>query len=376
MVLAMLPANTIKGESKSFKDIDNDEFGKESVDWVVAEGIMEGFDDNTFRSDQQVTENQFMTMLYMYLGLDEVEVVEDKKDKERSKIEIKSDNTGFKIVESDEVYTKLRTVGIVSYGTNYKEMRSRVLTVENAITLLVSMYEGDKFITNTDKVNNFYEKVYEGGGTGYIKSSLTRISSAMLLEELDNLGVEINTEVVLDPELGDHELHYFGDWNKRLFQYYPESGLIISLTKVEESIEKEIDFYKGVRGKEVNIDNNKDNYIVTVSSVGGKAIDFYGYAVIMEDIDGPKTLEERKSFVGLRGDSKMITLVSGDKIDNIKLVLGKNVVPLSLDNLDKFPGERFLSDRGYGLEWNMFFEGEETFESFDQVERRLYLQSR
>ncbi|MEI3347728.1 MAG: S-layer homology domain-containing protein [Dysosmobacter sp.] len=50
-----------------------DYWGATYVDFLYNSGVTTGYDDGTFRPDQNITRAQFAVMLYRYLGLDESE---------------------------------------------------------------------------------------------------------------------------------------------------------------------------------------------------------------------------------------------------------------------------------------------------------------
>lgn len=383
VVLVLSNIFSLDIQAGGYVDVKKGDYGYDSIKWSLDNGVVD-VEGNNFKVNQRITEGEFLTYLFNYLDFSE-EVLESTVDKDLEEGSL------------DYIYDVLRKAGIVGYGTNYKEMRNRVLTVEEAASLIVGMYKVDAFLTSTDMVDKFIEEVFGGDVTVEDEEELvevdgnneevveklirgiddlTRLSAVMMLHNFDKSDNELDVRVEIDPDLGEYETHYFGDWNKRLFNYYPESGLVVNLVELRNDLSKEQSYYKELRGKEVNIDKSKDNYMVVLSSVGGKTIDFYGYAVVMVDKDGPVTLEDRRSFVALKGKSKMVTVVSGEEIESIKLVVGGNLIELDLDKLNKFPGKRFFSDRGRGLEWNLFFVGDSVEENVNQVERRLYLQNR
>ena len=67
-VLYRLAEGSSEGLTESFKDVAKDHWAYEAIVWASDEGIIEGFDDNTFRPEANISRAQMVTMLYRYEG--------------------------------------------------------------------------------------------------------------------------------------------------------------------------------------------------------------------------------------------------------------------------------------------------------------------
>lgn len=77
LALGIAPASAL---ASSFADVDNQEWYVTPIEWANATGAMTGYDDGTFGPNDPLTRGQAATILYRYLGNDEIAEDSGKAD--------------------------------------------------------------------------------------------------------------------------------------------------------------------------------------------------------------------------------------------------------------------------------------------------------
>ncbi|MFF2092732.1 S-layer homology domain-containing protein [Paenibacillus sp. NPDC058174] len=69
LLAVLLGASSATAQAKTFKDIDTSFWGYEAIQWGVEQNIVKGYDDDTFRPDRIVTEEEFIVLLIRAFGI-------------------------------------------------------------------------------------------------------------------------------------------------------------------------------------------------------------------------------------------------------------------------------------------------------------------
>lgn len=176
-------------DDKLFKDIDNSHWAYTAISYMVESGIIEGYDDNTFRPDEMITREQFAKMTALALELkqddDQSAGFSDVKENDWAHtyvISIKPYLDGFKI--KNKVYFK-GSSKITREQAISTIVRAKLLSVDGLDAKDLAGFKDYKNISS--KYLSYILKAYKegiiSGDNGNIKpkEGLTRAEAAMLL---------------------------------------------------------------------------------------------------------------------------------------------------------------------------------------------------
>ncbi|WP_229692095.1 S-layer homology domain-containing protein [Paenibacillus radicis (ex Gao et al. 2016)] len=69
LVAVFFGASSTSAQSKTFKDVDASFWGYEAIQWGIEQNIVKGYDDDTFRPDRIVSEEEFIVLLVRAFGI-------------------------------------------------------------------------------------------------------------------------------------------------------------------------------------------------------------------------------------------------------------------------------------------------------------------
>lgn len=301
----------------SFSDIEEGSRKHDVAVWAVNNNIVRGYLDDTFRPNETISEKQMMVMLYSYFGLGDLKYITTMIDE--SNIEVK--NVG-------EVYGKLRDAGIFVRGTNV--MDGSVTERENKVSVREALVNLSKFFGDDDTSYKDFkvlrDRVYKSnkGTESSLDDNLTKIEFLDLLYVLDNNRDEYNNEIEVNKKLKMSERFWLVNKDKELIHFVrdPDSGVTFSI-KVESN-----------------------GYDLTILNSSSTPYEYFGYSVITYGEMGVRSVYDTESYVALGGTSSVSTKIEDNKIEMIVVVLGDQVIEISVDSL-KYP--KGLKDFGVGV---------------------------
>lgn len=179
LLFFLVSFNIVSAESEPiFKDVPNNHWAKQAIEEAVANGIVNGYPDGTFKPSQYVTESEFLKMLVFQYALDE----------------IPSSNANWKHW-ADGVYQVVDKYRIWNSGVKDPSTRSRIIDRRYVASVIASI-DGVSF-TNNNAIIYVLGKGYADGkivGELSIKSyfpysQLTRAEAVEFLRKVKINGL-------------------------------------------------------------------------------------------------------------------------------------------------------------------------------------------
>lgn len=308
-----------KSELESvYDDLYNGDWEVEYADWGVSRGVIKVYEDNTIRVNEEVNEIELLEMIANYVGLDKVNYLENPA----------------------KLYEDLRNIGIMSSGTLNLEKRESVATVEEGLLIAMTLHDSDKYKNRKDKVNEALKIINENNEATKLElnTELMKVDVLRILKSYESKGSEI---IVSNPKssIGSNwKEAYVGDiLNKRISYLEQDSGLLINVIEVSKTYKKDNTlkaYYNELTGEDLTTYENA-KYIVNVRNVGNEALDILGLSVLVKDGE-PKVAREYPSYVGLNGKSNITTVISGNSITELKVVIGDKTKDIDLSKFKEF----------------------------------------
>lgn len=307
-----------KDLKSDYDDLYNGDWEIEYADWGVSRDVIKVYGDNTIRVNEDVSEIEMLEMIANYVGLNKVNYLENPS----------------------KLYEDLRNIGIMSSGTLNLEKRDAVATVEEGLLITMTIHDKDKYKNRKDKIKEALKRINKNKDADSLElnTELKKIDVLRILKSYETKGSEIITGKPKNSIGNDWKEAYVGDsLNKRISYLERESGLLINITELGKAYDKDknlLKYYKELTGEDLaSYDNAK--YIVNVRNVGNEALDILGLSILLKD-GKPKIAREYPDYVGLNGKSNITTVLSGNNITELKLIVGDKTKVVDLTKFKNF----------------------------------------
>ena len=293
----------------SFSDVDMDNWAYDYIYTAVANKIVVGYPDGTFRPDNDVTYEEIMTMIIRALGMEK---------------EINTNDSDWSIgyMHAAEIAGLLKNMEYLD-SSNTATRGETAIALRNMLTLLSSMEEGSKnessnpneVINDSNKNSDEDSAKDDGSNTGF---KLSRNSLG------NTTGVELNgNEYTFETTKSTADID--------IFDY--EDGVVVFYVKTKKSGEKYLTFKSGLTVEELrNADGNATDYveakkqdIVRFTNLGNTVINdsfiksYKDYTFLEVEIEEDAEVEDENLVVGIGSTIKVDDVTSdifeeGDRI--------------------------------------------------------------
>lgn len=248
-------ANLSESAESNFIDVSEDHWAKEYINNIYASGLVEGYDDGTFRPDNNITYAEISAVLIRTMGYDE-----------------KAKETG--LTWPDNYITAAEGIGLFKNWKTNDLIPSNPATRANASLMICNMLnsqekaEEDTTKNNSDKVNTKLSYA------GFVVARKTRAGIKYITTDNNNEQIEYALPNKSEfPEIGSfviYQLNSKGELKLRrevLFADKDENSLLVTdvddifveFKDVEKVLDLELDTYT-LDGKELKLD--KYNYFI------------------------------------------------------------------------------------------------------------------
>lgn len=194
-----------------FKDVNKSNYAYDAINWAKKEGIIDGFNDGTFKPNATITEAQFAKMLAEFMG-----IKDDNGDLLKNKYTASSH-------WSDSYYDALASYGVPL--NSYFDNGLRNKPVKRGVVAQAISYMTGNATTLTDSI---YFMIDEGVTVGQnpqfqgkdlnkyfgSQNNLTRAQVAAFLYRMHNVDIEEATGIALVAHRNDEGLSLVGLANK------------------------------------------------------------------------------------------------------------------------------------------------------------------
>ena len=74
LLFVVLALSQISVNAKTFSDIPNDFWAYNAIDYLTDIGLINGYEDNTFRPEKNVTRAEYATLIVRAIGMDKIPI--------------------------------------------------------------------------------------------------------------------------------------------------------------------------------------------------------------------------------------------------------------------------------------------------------------
>ncbi|PAF31152.1 S-layer homology domain-containing protein [Paenibacillus sp. 7516] len=258
------------------KDISS-HWAKDAILWAVQQDMVSGYDDGTFKPNHQVTEAEFLSMLFkLYSGSNIIKQIDAARGQA-----IKGS------LWSDRYYAYAASFNLgLDASQNNPKLRNHVLT-RSEVAQIVAGLGGKNYASDDEAIQYLLNMGYSSGKTaptveGYEgETSLTRAEAVVFLQNLKNKGLELWSRPQKITEASENEKN--GGLPDRTIQadYSTNQTLILRGTfkayanqTIPIQIHGPSPSVNFIQTAQVTTDRN-GNFTLTVSQLEAKALNLY-----------------------------------------------------------------------------------------------------
>lgn len=291
-VLLLLPTTLVNAEQKHFKDIDQSHWAYNAIMEMVEKGILDGFDDGTFRPNDALTREQFAKILALAMNAPQNETYTVFAD-------VSEGDWAFPYIVAVGEYLKVyETEGrLYFYGKEpavREDMATAIVKAKGLEGETPNLSLLDKFL-DQDEISSILRgsiaiaienKIMEGDGKYfYPQETLTRAEACALIYKSGLINSD--TKTTLDPKVEDgYELYNDGlvsfQYPEEYSESYNEMGAAFSGWKQGSFLE--LRYKTSINNTELRSTTLNDIYNAVLTEYGsaqGKTIIVYDNAIVV-----------------------------------------------------------------------------------------------
>ncbi|MEO4053760.1 S-layer homology domain-containing protein [Solibacillus sp. CAU 1738] len=182
VTLFVFSFTTLKSEAASFKDVPEEHYAYEAIQWAQKFEIIDGYPNGTFKPNETMTEQQFAKLLANYFDLD---MTYDELNKQTSAE-----------VWSDEFYNRLASYGVPLNGYLHNNIRAKAVKRGVVAQAIAHLADGKKGLNDSiqflldHNISTGQNPKYENRDLQKffgVENNLTRAQVVMLLYRMDSM---------------------------------------------------------------------------------------------------------------------------------------------------------------------------------------------
>ncbi len=182
IMLFVFSFTTLKSEAASFKDVSEDHYAYDAIEWAQKFEIIDGYPNGTFKPNETMTEQQFAKLLANYFDL---EMTYDELKKQTSAE-----------VWSDEFYNRLASYGVPLNGYLHNSIRAKAVKRGVVAQAIAHLADGKHGLNDSIQflldhhISTGQNPKYEGRDLQKffgVSNNLTRAQVVMLLYRMDSM---------------------------------------------------------------------------------------------------------------------------------------------------------------------------------------------
>ncbi|WP_185819602.1 S-layer homology domain-containing protein [Salibacterium salarium] len=178
LLIFLYISSMAEADRTGFTDVDNDYWAAEEINWADENGILNGYDDGSFRPSADMTEAQFVTMLVRYFNMDTAELDDMQHWSQPSYIALSNHSLRMPGLREDAVKNRAVTREVI--GRTLAHSQGQGAGLEQAVAW---MFEQD--LTTGRQEGDTQTERYDVNG------KLTRAQAAVFFKRLHDSGFSV-----------------------------------------------------------------------------------------------------------------------------------------------------------------------------------------